>query len=73
MKFSLIDIRTILAASSSYNLFFKLIAGSIRSWFAEQYIQPKDGDRIFFKNGMVYTLKKLRPNTENMAHNMRTI
>ena len=46
MKFSLIDIRTILAASSSYNLFFKLIAGSIRSWFVEQYIQPKDGDRI---------------------------
>lgn len=46
MRTALPDIRSILAISTLYQLFTRMIGGNVRALYATHYIRPKNGDRI---------------------------
>lgn len=46
MRIPLPDIRSILEISAIYKLFAIMVGGNARSLYVEQYIRPRDGDKI---------------------------
>ena len=40
------DIRSILSFPTIYRYFYKLVGGHVRSFYVNEFIRPKDGDRI---------------------------